>query len=102
MIAGCTLSCYLRLVDAASRVLRDGKTSLAPELAPIFQRLDVNQEAWQATFSKLLTRQGRIPSRLASRARPPGTFQARIRSRVRNAGHPPGYAPEPVRLLHGA
>ncbi len=48
LIARCTPSCYLRLVDATSRVLRDGKTSLAPELAPIFQRLDVDQDAWQA------------------------------------------------------
>ncbi len=48
LIAGCTPSCHLRLVDATSRVLRDGKTSLAPELAPIFQRLDVDQDAWQA------------------------------------------------------
>jgi hypothetical protein len=58
LIAGCTLSCYLRLIDATSRVLRDGKANPAPELAPIFQRLDVDQEAWQATFSKLVTRQG--------------------------------------------
>jgi hypothetical protein len=55
LIAGCTLSCYLRLVDATSRVLGDGKANLAAELAPIFQRLDVDQEAWQATFAKLVT-----------------------------------------------
>ena len=30
LIAGCTLSCYLRLVDATRRVLRDGKTSPCP------------------------------------------------------------------------
>jgi hypothetical protein len=45
LIAGCTLSCYLRLIDATSRVLRDGKASLAPELAPISRRLNVDQEA---------------------------------------------------------
>jgi len=102
LIAGCTLSCYLRLIDATSRVLRDGKANLAPELAPIFQRLDVDQEAWQATFAKLVTRQGRIPSRLSSQARPPGTFQSRIRARLPIADHPPGYAPHQASVLHGA
>ena len=97
-----TLSCYLRLVDAASRVLRDGTANLAPELAPIFQRLDVDQEAWQATFAKPVTGQGRGPNRLGSRARPPGTFQSRIRARFPNAGHPPGYAPHQASILHGA
>ena len=89
LIAGCTVSCYLRLVDAASRVLRDGKTSLAPELAPIFQRLNLDQDAWQLTFAKLLTRQGRIPSRLSSQAPPPSTFRSRIRARFPIADHPP-------------
>jgi len=39
MIAGCTLSCYLRLVDATSRVPLDGKASPVPDLGPIFQWL---------------------------------------------------------------
>jgi len=51
MIAGCTLSCYLRLIDASSWVLRDGKASLGPELGPIFQRLKLDQDAWQVTLS---------------------------------------------------
>jgi len=102
LIAGCTLSCYLRLVDATSRVLRDGKANLAPELPPIFQRLDVDQEACQATFTKLVIRQRRIPSRLGSQARPPGTFQSRIRARFPIADHPPGYALHQASVLHGA
>ena len=62
LIAGFTLSCYLRLIDATSRVFREGKACLAPELSPIFQRLNVDQAAWQATFAKLVTRRGRIPA----------------------------------------
>ena len=102
LIAGCTLSCYLRLIDAASRVLRDGKANLAAELASIFQRLDVDREAWQATFSKLLTREGRIPSRLSSQARPPHTFRSRIRARFPISDHPFRHAPYQASVLHGA
>jgi hypothetical protein len=82
LIAGCTLSCYLRLVDAISRVARGGKTSIAAEVAPIFQRLALDQHAWQSTMAKLLQRQhpGRVASRLSSKPSsassfhpPPGT-----------------------------
>jgi hypothetical protein len=102
LITGCTLSCYLRLVDATSRLLRDGKANLAPELAPIFQRLDVDQEAWQATYAKLVTRQGRVPNRLGSQAGPPSTFQPRIRARFSMTDPPPGYVPHQASVLHGA
>jgi hypothetical protein len=81
MIAGCTLSCYLRLIDAISRVLRDGKASLGPELESIFQRLRLDQEAWQATVSKLLTRRDRIPSHLNSQWRAPCSVRAGKRPR---------------------
>ena len=64
LLAGCTLSCYLRLVDATSRMIRDGKASLAADMAPIFQRLGVDQGALEATVNKLFQRPGRIPSRL--------------------------------------
>jgi len=102
LIAGCTLSCYLRLIDATSRVLRDGKASLAPELAPIFQRLNVDQEAWLATFAKLVTRQVRIPSRLSSQARPPRALRSRNRARFTITDQPPRNAPYQASVMHGA
>jgi len=88
----------LRLVDATSRVLRDDKTSLAPELAPLFQRLQVDQNAWQATFAKLLTRHERIPSRLGSQAPLPDRFRPRPRVRSRIADRPPRHSPHPARF----
>jgi len=81
MIAGCTLSCYLRLIDASSRVLLDGKASLGPELGPIFQRLKLDQDAWQVTLSRLLTRRGWIPRHLSSRSRSPASERAGNRPR---------------------
>ena len=43
---GLTLSCYLRLVDASSRMIRAGKASLEADMAPIFQRLGLDQGGW--------------------------------------------------------
>ncbi len=40
---GLKLSCYLRLVDARSRMIHAGKASLEAEMAPIFERLGLDQ-----------------------------------------------------------
>ena len=41
MVEGCTLSCYLRLVDWTSRLVREAKANLDPEIGSIFERLGI-------------------------------------------------------------
>ncbi len=77
LIAGCTLSCYLRLIDATSRMIRDGKASLHADMAPIFQRLGVDQGTLEATVTKLFEPRERIASRLGTKASWPS--QSRVR-----------------------
>ncbi len=36
LVEGCTFSCYLRLVDWTSRLVREGKASLDPQISSIF------------------------------------------------------------------
>jgi putative transposase len=51
---------YLGVVDASSRMVRDRKASLGPEVEPIFQRLALNQSAVEATIAKLFHPRHRI------------------------------------------
>jgi hypothetical protein len=51
---GFTLSFYLRLVDASSRMIRAGKASLGSDRAPIFQRLGLDRRVLDLTLSVLL------------------------------------------------
>ena len=37
---------YIMLVDESARMLKDGKHSMDPKLAPIFERLGLRAEAW--------------------------------------------------------
>ena len=37
---------YIMLVDESARMLQDGKHSMDPKLAPIFERLGLKAEAW--------------------------------------------------------
>ena len=55
-----------------------------------------------ATFTKLVTRQGQIPSRLSSQARPPRPFRSRNRARFTICDQPPRNAPYQASVLHGA
>jgi hypothetical protein len=64
MIEGCTLSCYLRVVDATGRMIRDGKASIEADLAPIFERLGMDQVTLQTVVTMLFQPRERIPSRL--------------------------------------
>jgi hypothetical protein len=43
----------LRLVDASSRMIRAGKASLESDMAPIFQRLGLDQGLLELTVVKL-------------------------------------------------
>ena len=67
LMPGCTLSFYLGVVDASSRMVRDGKASLGPGVQPIFQRLALKQSAVEATFAKLFNRRDRIANSLGSK-----------------------------------
>jgi HTH-like domain len=51
---------YLGVVDASSRMVRDRKASLGPEVEPIFQRLALNQSDVEATIAKLFHPRHRI------------------------------------------
>jgi hypothetical protein len=55
---GLTLSCYLRLVDATSRLLRDGKAHVDAAAAPIFERLGFAPSEWALLVHRLF-KQGR-------------------------------------------
>jgi len=50
LVAGCTLSCYVRLVDWTSRLIRQGKANLDAEAVSLFARLGVDPHAWEATL----------------------------------------------------
>jgi hypothetical protein len=65
---GFTLSCYLRLVDASSRMIRGGKASLESDMAPIFQRLGLDQRVLESTVVKLFEPRARISNRLGRKA----------------------------------
>jgi hypothetical protein len=69
MFDGLTLENYLGLAEYTARVFRTGKTPAAPELAPVFARLETDADAWQARLVKLSD--GRLLGRFfaASRGR---------------------------------
>jgi hypothetical protein len=62
LVSGFTLSCYLRLVDAAGRLERDGKGSLPADAASIFARLGLEGSRWRETLADL--HRPRLPARL--------------------------------------
>jgi hypothetical protein len=83
---GLTLSCYLRLVDASSRMIRAGKASLEAEMAPIFERLRLDQHVLESTVSKLFEPGSRISNRLG---RTPERVDAdQVRSDTKARGEP--------------
>jgi hypothetical protein len=53
MLEGFTLGNYLMLVEYTGRLVREGKASIASELADIFARLGFSVDAWQARLLKL-------------------------------------------------
>jgi hypothetical protein len=71
LMAGCTLSFYLSLVDATSRMVRDGKANLDAGVAPIFQRLEIDQSIVETTVAKLFQPRRRIAMSLGRRAGEP-------------------------------
>jgi hypothetical protein len=53
LMVGCTLSFYLSVVDATSRMLREGKATLDTHVAPFFQRLALDQRMVESAINKL-------------------------------------------------
>lgn len=53
MLEGFTLGNYLMLVEYTGRLVREGKASIASELADIFARLGFSVDAWQTRLLKL-------------------------------------------------
>ena len=62
MVEGFTLSSYLRLVDWTSRLVREGKASLDPEIASIFERLGIECSVWEETMDRLFVETRRTGS----------------------------------------
>ena len=53
MIEGLTLGNYLMLVEQTGRKEREGKSSISPELADLFDRLGTNESQWQNRMDRL-------------------------------------------------
>jgi hypothetical protein len=79
---GLTLSCYVRLVDATSRMVRAGKTSLEADMAPIFDRLGLDQSALEAVMTKLFERRERVPNQLGTQSGPHRATRSRLASPI--------------------
>ena len=84
---GLTLSCYLRSVDASSRMIRAGKASLEADMAPIFQRLGLDQQLLESTVAGLFEPRPRISNRLGRKPNLDHAASTHSGGRVR--GKPP-------------
>lgn len=69
-MVGFTLGNYLALVEQTGRMLREGKASIAPDLADIFDRLGTTAARWEKRVKKL------------DSDRPYGAFMAASRERL--------------------
>lgn len=57
MLAGFTLTAYLRLLDETSRIVRDGKAHLSHDVESLLQRLGSSGAVWKTRMQILLDRQ---------------------------------------------
>jgi hypothetical protein len=73
LMVGCTLSFYLSVVDATSRMVRGGKATLDAHVAPIFQRLALDQRMVEHAINKLFQPRRRTANTLGAKiSRPSG------------------------------
>jgi len=72
LVVGFTLSLHLRLVDAASRAVREGKASVPADAESIFKRLGLESSSWLDSLASLrrLRDRRRFSSRLGPRHSP--------------------------------
>lgn len=66
MLENFSLGTYLLLVDFSSRLSREGKARVSPEVAGIFQRLGTSAEFWSGQLAKLFSRERLLGSHFAS------------------------------------
>lgn len=57
LFESCSLGSYLQLVDYSSRLWREGKARVSPEVAGIFERLGTSVEFWEARLRQMLRRE---------------------------------------------
>ena len=69
LLQGFTLSCYCRLIDWTSRLLREGKAHVPSEVSPIFARLHADPVEWGATVSQLFKHARRTGSHFGNTPR---------------------------------
>ena len=91
---GCTLSCYVRLIDWTSRLIRAGKTHLDDATASLFQRLRLEPETYEAILAQLRSSK-RTGTHFGTPARRSEVAQAHGRQWHRTASGPP---PVPLAL----
>ena len=84
MVEGCTFACYLRLVDWTSRLVRESKASLDPQMASIFDRLAIDSSAWEETVARLFVATRRSGSHFGTPERLREAAQAHHRHWHRN------------------
>jgi hypothetical protein len=66
---GLTLSCYLRVVDASSLMIRAGNASLQSDKTPIFQRSGLDQRVLETTVANPFDPRQRVSNRLRAVAK---------------------------------
>ena len=69
LATGCTLSCYVRLIDWTSRLIRAGKAHLDPASRSLFERLGVDPDSWEATVLQLVRSTKSVGSHFGTPAR---------------------------------
>jgi hypothetical protein len=84
LLPGLTLSCYCRLVDWTSRLLREGKASVPADVAPIFARLHADPLEWGATVTRLFAQPKATGSHFGRAARLAEAARSRGRRWHRN------------------
>lgn len=69
MLQGLSLTGYLQLVDWSSRLVRPGKSRVAPDAPPLLSRLHIDAHGWQATLQKLAGSAKRVGSYFGGQTR---------------------------------
>lgn len=69
MLSGFTFSCYARLLDWTSRLVREGKAHVDAGMASIFERLRISADQWQSSIRLLLSEKRRMGHYFGGRSR---------------------------------
>jgi hypothetical protein len=55
LLSGFSLAQYASLVDATSRLVRDGKANVSAQVASLLERLGMNADVWKETLTRLFS-----------------------------------------------